>query len=57
MGDPAAHASALIKLLKDPAACEHFCSRALNRVRAFSIQGVGTRLRKLLFENEAPTTG
>jgi hypothetical protein len=27
MGDPAAHASALIKLLKDPAACEHFCSR------------------------------
>ena len=56
VGDSAALARALIKLLTDPAACEHFSGRALNRVRDFSIEGIGIRLRAFLFGNEAPTT-
>jgi glycosyltransferase involved in cell wall biosynthesis len=54
VGDSVALASALIKLLTDPAACEHFSIRALNRARNFSIEGIGTRLRAFLFRHEAP---
>ena len=55
VGDSAALASALVKLLTDPVACEYFSGWALNRARDFSIEGIGIRLRAFLFENVAPT--
>jgi starch synthase len=55
VGNSAALASALVKLLTDPVACELFGSRALNRARDFSIEGIGSRLRAFLFENAGST--
>jgi starch synthase len=55
VGDSAALANALVKLLTDPVACEHFSGRALNRARDFSVEDIGTSLRAFLFEKVAPT--
>ena len=41
VGDSAALANALVKLLTDPVACEHFSGRALNRARDFSVEDIG----------------